>query len=192
MSLENINIGVCITGSFCTFKRMIEILQQLKDKKANITPIMSFNAYNNDTRFGTASDYINQIEEICNHEVLNTVTQVEPIGPKNLLDILLVVPCTGNTISKISNAISDTPVTCAVKSQLRNQKPVLLAISTNDGLSGNAGNIGKLLNTKHIFFVPFKQDDPINKPNSLVYIQDKVIDSVKLCLDNKQIQPIID
>ncbi len=192
MSLENINIGVCITGSFCTFKRMIEILQQLKDKKANITPIMSFNAYNNDTRFGTASDYINQIEEICNHEVLNTITQVEPIGPKNLLDILLVVPCTGNTISKISNAISDTPVTCAVKSQLRNQKPVLLAISTNDGLSGNAGNIGKLLNTKHIFFVPFKQDDPINKPNSLVYIQDKVIDSVKLCLDNKQIQPIID
>ena len=191
MSIENLNIGVGITGSYCTFKDMLELLSKLKEKGANVTPIMSYNAYENDTRFGTASDYISKIEQICNHRVLNSIVDVEPIGPKKLLDILLVLPCTGNTISKIANAISDTPVTCAVKSQLRNQKPVLLAISTNDALSGNAQNIGKLLNTKNIFFVPFRQDDPINKPASIIYIKDKVIASIEKAIHNKQIQPII-
>ncbi|MBE5821972.1 MAG: dipicolinate synthase subunit B [Clostridiales bacterium] len=191
MSIENLNIGVGITGSYCTFQAMIELLKELKEKGANIIPIMSYNAYENDTRFGTANDYISKVEEICNHKVLNSIVEVEPIGPKKLLDILLVLPCTGNTISKIANAISDTPVTCGVKSQLRNQKPVLLAISTNDALSGNAQNIGKLLNTKNIYFVPFGQDDPINKPTSIIYIKDKVIESIESAIQNKQLQPII-
>ena len=191
MNIENLNIGVGITGSYCTFQAMLELLKELKEKGANITPIMSYNAYENDTRFGTANDYISKVEEICNHKVLNSIVEVEPIGPKKLLDILLVLPCTGNTISKIANAISDTPVTCGVKSQLRNQKPVLLAISTNDALSGNAQNIGKLLNTKNIYFVPFGQDDPINKPTSIIYIKDKVIESIESAIQNKQLQPII-
>lgn len=191
MSIENLNIGVGITGSFCTFKSMVEILKELKNKGANITPIMSYNSYETDTRFGKASDYINQVEEICNHKVLNSISEVEPIGPKKLLDILLVLPCTGNTISKIANAISDTPVACAVKSQLRNQRPVLIAISTNDALSGNAQNIGKLMNTKNIYFVPFAQDDPINKPTSIIYIKDKVIESIEKTIVNEQLQPII-
>lgn len=191
MSIENLNIGVGITGSYCTFNAMLELLSKLKERGANIIPIMSYNAYGNDTRFGTSNDYIRKVEEICNHKVLNSIVEVEPIGPKKLLDILLVLPCTGNTISKIANAISDTPVTCAVKSQLRNQKPVLLAISTNDGLSGNAQNIGKLLNTKNMYFVPFAQDDPINKPTSIIYIKDKVIESIENAVENKQFQPII-
>lgn len=191
MEIKNLNIGVGITGSFCTFKNMIKILEILKGKEANITPIMSYNAFSIDTRFGTANDYIKKVEEICNHKVLAKIEEVEPIGPKNLLDVLLVLPCTGNTLSKLSNSISDTPVTCAVKSQLRNNKPVLLAISTNDGLSGNAKNIGNLLNIKNIYFVPFGQDDAIKKPRSLVYKQDKVIDSLIYCLEGKQIQPII-
>lgn len=191
MSIENLNIGVGITGSYCTFKAMLELLNELKEKGVNITPIMSYNAYENDTRFGAANDCISKVEEICNHKVLNSIVEVEPIGPKKLLDVLLVLPCTGNTISKIANAISDTPVTCAVKSQLRNQKPVLLAISTNDALSGNAQNIGKLLNTKNIYFVPFRQDDPINKPTSIIYIKDKVVSSIEKAITNQQLQPII-
>ena len=191
MEIKNLNIGLGITGSFCTFSNMIKILEILKEKEANIIPIMSYNAFNTDTRFGKACDYIAKVEEICNHKVLCKIEEVEPIGPKNLLDILLILPCTGNTLSKLSNSISDTPVTCAAKSQLRNNKPVLLAISTNDGLSGNAKNIGNLLNIKNIYFVPFGQDDAINKPRSLVYKQDKVIDSLLYTLEGKQIQPII-
>ncbi len=191
MEFKNLNIGFGITGSFCTFNKMLEILEILKEKEANIIPIMSYNAFNTNTRFGDANDYIKKIEDICNHSVLNKIEEVEPIGPKNLLDILLILPCTGNTLSKLANSISDTPVTCAAKSQLRNNKPVVLAISTNDGLSGNAKNIGNLLNLKNIYFVPFGQDDAINKPRSLVYKQDKVIDSLECALEMKQIQPII-
>lgn len=192
MELKDLNIGVGITGSFCTFNKMLDILKILKEKEANIIPIMSYNAYNIDTRFGLAKDYIEKVESICNQKVLSKIEEVEPIGPKNLLDLLLILPCTGNTLSKLANSISDTPVTCAAKSQLRNNKPVVLGISTNDGLSGNAKNVGTLLNIKNVFFIPFKQDDAINKPSSLIYMQDKVIDTITLSLEKKQIEPIID
>jgi len=191
MELNNTTIGIGITGSFCTFDKTIEIIKMLKEQQLNIIPIMSYNAYNNDSRFGDAIKYIKQIEEISNNKILKTINAVEPIGPKNLLDILMVIPCTGNTLSKIANAISDTPITCAVKSQLRNNKPVLLAISTNDGLSGNAKNIGELLNKKNIYFVPFKQDDYIKKPNSLSFNHDYIIESIEKALNKIQIQPIL-
>lgn len=191
MSLKNINIGIGITGSFCTFAQMVDTLQMLKEQNANLIPIMSYNAYNHDTRFGDAKMYIDKVEKICEKKILNSITDVEPIGPQNLLDILLILPCTGNTVAKLANSISDTPVTCAVKSQLRNQSPVLLAVSTNDGLSGNAKNIGALLNMKHIFFVPFAQDNPKDKPNSIAYDNTKVLDAILSTLDCKQLQPII-
>lgn len=191
MSLKNINIGIGITGSFCTFAQMIDTLQMLKCENANLIPIMSYNAYNHDTKFGDAQMYIDKVEKICENKILKTITEVEPIGPQNLLDLLLILPCTGNTAAKLANSISDTPVTCAVKSQLRNQKPVLLAISTNDGLSGNAKNIGALLNMKHIFFVPFAQDNPKAKPRSIAYDSTKVLDAIYCALQEKQLQPII-
>ncbi len=191
MSLENINIGIGITGSFCTFAQMVQTIEMLKEQKANLIPIMSYNAYNNDTRFGEAKMYIDKVEQICGKKILNSITDVEPIGPQNLLDILLILPCTGNTAAKLANSISDTPVTCAAKSQLRNQKPVLLAVSTNDGLSGNAKNIGALLNMKNIYFVPFAQDNPKAKPNSIAYDSQKVLDAILSTLEGKQLQPII-
>lgn len=191
MSLENVNIGIGITGSFCTFAQMIEMLEILKEQKANLIPIMSYNAYSHDTRFGNAKMYIDKVEKICENKILNSITDVEPIGPQQLLDILVILPCTGNTAAKLANSISDTPVTCAVKSQLRNQRPVLLAISTNDGLSGNAKNIGALLNMKNIYFVPFAQDNPNAKPNSIAYDNEKVLDAIEFALKGKQIQPVI-
>lgn len=191
MSLKNINIGIGITGSFCTFAQMIETLKMLKCENANLIPIMSYNAYNHDTKFGDAQMYIDKVEKICENKILKTITEVEPIGPQNLLDLLLILPCTGNTVAKLANSISDTPVTCAAKSQLRNQKPVLLAVSTNDGLSGNAKNIGALLNMKHIFFVPFAQDNVLAKPRSIAYDSEKVLQAIFCALDEKQLQPII-
>lgn len=191
MSLKNINIGIGITGSFCTFTQMIETLKMLKCENANLIPIMSYNAYNHDTKFGDAQMYIDKVEKICENKILKTITEVEPIGPQNLLDLLLILPCTGNTVAKLANSISDTPVTCAAKSQLRNQKPVLLAVSTNDGLSGNAKNIGALLNMKHIFFVPFAQDNVLAKPRSIAYDSQKVLQAIFCALDEKQLQPII-
>ena len=191
MSLKNINIGIGITGSFCTFAQMLETLQMLKYENANLIPIMSYNAYNHDTKFGHAQMYIDKVEEICENKILKTITEVEPIGPQNLLDLLLILPCTGNTAAKLANSISDTPVTCAAKSQLRNQKPVLLAVSTNDGLSGCSENIGKLLNRNNYFFVPFRQDNPITKPRSLVFDPKYIISTLEYALDKEQIQPML-
>ena len=189
-NLRGAKIGCAMTGSFCTFRPVFEAWRALRAAGAELTPIMSYNACSLDTRFYPAAEAVAIFEDICGRKLLNTIPQVEPIGPKKLLDLLVVAPCTGNTLSKIANGITDTPAALAVKSHLRNGRPVLIAVSTNDALGASAINIGKLLNTKHIFFVPFRQDDPENKPNSAVARFEKIPESAAIALENRQIQPV--
>lgn len=184
-------IGCAMTGSFCTFRPVFEVWRMLKEAGAQLMPIMSFNVAQTDTRFYSAAEARELFEEICQNKILKSIDAVEPIGPKKLLDILIVAPCTGNSMAKIANGIEDTPVTLAVKSHLRNGKPVLIAPSSNDALAANAISIGKLLNLKHIFFVPFRQDDPQKKPNSVVAHFDRIPESAAFALENRQIQPIL-
>ena len=158
MELEGLRIGYAFTGSFCTLAKSFDIMQQILDEGADVTPIMSEKVYTTNTRFGNSADFICKAEEMCNKPVMHQITQTEVIGPKNLLDMLIVAPCTGNTIGKLANGINDTAVTMAVKATIRNAKPIVLAVSTNDGLSGSAKNIGMLLNYKKYFFVPFEQE----------------------------------
>ncbi len=191
MNLEGKNIGFAFTGSFCTFSKTILELKKIVDLKANVTPIMSFNSFYTDTKFGKAEDFRKQIEDITKKEIIHTITDAEPIGPKKMFNILIVAPCSGNTISKLACDIIDTPVTMAVKSHLRNSKPVVIAISTNNGLSGNAENIGKLLNRKNYFFVPFRQDNPITKTRSIVFDPSYIIHTIEYALEGEQIQPIL-
>jgi len=191
MLLKNIRIGFGITGSFCTFSKIAPAIESLINEGAKILPIMSFNSYTTDTRFGNSRDFIDKIETLTGTKIISTIPEAEPIGPKNLIDIMVIYPCTGNTLAKLNYAITDTPVLMATKSHLRNQKPVLLGISTNDGLGNNAKNIGSLLNMKNIFFVPFGQDDFIKKPNSLVCDNSLIVDSVVDALNYKQKQPVL-
>lgn len=184
-------IGFAMCGSFCTLQAVIKQLEELKKLNYNIIPIMSETVYGTDTRFGKAQDFIDKVESICNRRVVHTIVSAEPIGPKSLLDLLVIAPCTGNTLAKLTSGIADTSVTMATKSHLRNRKPVLIAVSTNDGLGGAAKNIGQLLNYKNIFFVPFSQDDPENKQNSLIADFDEIPKSVDYALKGKQIQPLI-
>lgn len=192
MNLENKKIGFAFTGSFCTFKKTLQEMEKLlKIDGIEIYPIMSFNSYNLDSKFGNAKTFIKEIEELTNNSIIHTIPDAEPIGPKKMFDILIVAPCSGNTIAKLSNDIIDTPVTMAVKSHLRNERPVVIAISTNNALSGAAENIGRLLNRKNYYFVPFKQDNPITKPNSVVFDPSYIRKTLEEALDNHQIQPII-
>ena len=189
--LKGVRVGCVMTGSFCTFKKVFDAWRKLRDEGAELYPIMSFNACRLDTRFYSAEESMLIFEEITGKKVWNTIEQVEPIGPKKLLDVLVVAPCTGNTLAKIAAGITDTPAALAVKSHLRNGRPVVIAVSTNDGLSGSAINLGKLPNTKHIFFTPFRQDDYKEKPNSLVADFDFLADSILAAQENRQIQPLI-
>ena len=192
MKLEGKKIGFALTGSFCTFKKVIEELKEIKKEKADIVPIMSFNSYHLDTKFGKAEEFIKEIKEITEkEEIIHTIQGAEPIGPKRLTDIMVIAPCSGNTIAKLANGITDSPVLMAAKSHLRNNNPVVLAISTNDGLSGSAENIGKLLNRTNYFFVPFKQDNPITKPRSLVADFKYLIPTIEKALDREQVEPIL-
>ena len=191
MKLEGKRIGFVITGSFCTFRKTIDELKKIVDMGAKVTPIMSENSYTMDTKFGKAKDFINEIEEITNTKILHTIQEVEPLGPKDLLDILIVAPATGNTISKLANDIIDGSATMAVKSHLRRERPVVIAISTNNGLSGAGENIGKLFNRKYYYFVPFMQDNPITKPRSIVFAPSYLIKTIEYALDNEQIQPML-
>ena len=186
-----INLGFAMCGSFCTFSKAIDTLFSLKSEGYNIIPIMSDAAYGTDTRFGKAEDFRAKIEEITNNKIIHTIYSAEPIGPKKLLDVLLVCPCTGNTIGKIANGITDTAVTLAVKAHLRNERPVVIFVSTNDALGASAKNIGTLLNTKNIYFVPMKQDDFIGKPKSIVADFDFVGNTVKNALAGRQIKPLL-
>lgn len=191
MNLENKKVGFAFTGSFCTFEKTIQELEKLTQINGlEIFPIMSFNSYNLDSKFGSAKDFIKRIENITNNSIIHTIPDAEPIGPKKMFDILIVAPCSGNTIAKLSNDIIDTPVAMAVKSHLRNDRPVVIAISTNNALSGAAENIGRLLNRKNYYFVPFKQDNPISKPNSVVFDSTYIKRTLEYALDKQQIQPI--
>lgn len=189
--MENINVGFAMCGSFCTFSKVVPQIELLVKKGFNIYPIMSEIAYTTDTRFGTAQGFIDKIKGLTNKEIINSVYLAEPIGPKKLLDILIVAPCTGNTLAKITHGITDTSVTMAVKAHLRNQKPVLLAVSTNDALGNAAKNIGSLMNFKNIYFVPMGQDDYVNKPNSIVADFDSIYVAMLSALDGKQYQPMM-
>lgn len=192
MKLKDKRVGFAFTGSFCTFKKTIPQLQKIVEEEGGIVvPIMSFNTYQMDTKFGNSKDFIKQIEDITKDRIIHTIQGAEPIGPKNLTDIMIVAPCSGNTIAKLANGITDTPVLMAVKSHLRNSNPVVLAISTNDGLSGSAANIGTLLNRTNYFFVPFRQDNPITKPRSLVFDAEYIIPTLEAALEREQLQPII-
>ena len=191
MNLENIRIGFVMTGSFCTFRKTIDQLKKIIKLGAKVVPIMSVNSYAMDTKFGKAEDFIKEIEEITGNKVLHAIQEVEPIGPKDMLDILVVAPASGNTIAKLANDIIDGPATMAVKSHLRRERPVVIAISTNNGLSGAGENIGKLFNRKHYYFVPFRQDNPITKPRSIVFDPSYLIKTIEEALDGEQIQPML-
>lgn len=191
MNLEGKRIGFVMTGSFCTFRKTIDELKKIVKLGARVVPIMSENSYTMDTKFGKAEDFINEIEDITGTKILYTIQEVEPLGPKDMLDILVVAPATGNTMAKLANDIIDGPATMAVKSHLRRERPVVVAISTNNGLSGAGENIGKLLNRKHYYFVPFKQDNPITKPRSIVFDPSYLIKTIEYALDDEQIQPIL-
>ena len=191
MSLKNVKIGFALTGSFCTFDKTIEQIENLVKLGAEVIPIMSYNSYNLDTKFGTASEHINRIKQITNKEIIHTIQEAEPIGPKKMTDIMIIAPCSGNTIAKLANGITDTPVVMSAKSHLRNQRPLVIAISTNDALSGSAENIGKLLNRRNYYFVPFRQDNPITKPRSIVFDSEYIIKTIKYALEREQISPIL-
>jgi dipicolinate synthase subunit B len=189
--MEKGTVGFALCGSFCTFKKVIPQMKKLVDEGYKVIPIMSHIAYNTDTRFGKAKEFVDEIEEICKEEIIHTITGAEPIGPKELLDVLVIAPCTGNTLGKLANGISDTSVTLATKAHLRNQRPVIIAVSTNDALGSSAKNIGLLMNSKNIYFVPMEQDDYINKPNSIVADFKYIPDTVKEVIATKtQPQPI--
>ena len=188
--MKKATIGFAMCGSFCTFSKAFEQMQRLADSGYELIPVMSEHASSTDTRFGRAEDMIRRAEQIAGSPVLRTITQTEPIGPRGMCDLLVVAPCTGNTLSKLCNGVTDTAVTMAVKSHLRVLKPVLLCVSTNDALGASAQNIGKLLNTKNIFFVPLRQDDPVNKPNSLSADFDMLEKCVSDALQRKQTQPV--
>ncbi|MBQ8781222.1 MAG: dipicolinate synthase subunit B [Oscillospiraceae bacterium] len=191
VTLEGIKIGYAMCGSFCTFLKAIEQLERLKGQGAVITPIMSFNAASLDTRFGTAEHFRNTLEEITGRKLICTIEAAEPIGPQKMFDVLAVCPCTGNTLAKLAAGIIDTPVTMAVKSHIRNDRPVVIAPSTNDGLAGCAKNIGTLLNYRNFYFVPFGQDDSAHKPRSLVSDFNELPETILAALDGQQYQPII-
>ena len=191
MKFKDLKIGFALTGSFCTFSKTIPKIKELVDEGAKVLPIMSFNAYNLDTKFGKAKDFIAQIEDITGNEIIHTIQGAEPIGPKKLTDVMIIAPKTGNTIAKLANGITDTPVTMAAKSHLRNENPLIIAISTNDALSGSAKNIGTLLNKKNFYFVPFCQDNPITKPRSIVFDENYIIKTIEYAIKGEQIEPII-
>ena len=189
--LKGKKIGFCLTGSFCTFKIVINQMKKIIESGAEIIPIMSFNSYKLNTKYGKAKEFISEIEEITNRKIIHTIQDAEPIGPKHLTDLMVIAPCSGNTLAKLANGIADTPVLMATKSHLRNGNNVVIGVSTNDGLSTNAINIGTLLNRNHFYFVPFKQDNPITKPRSLVFNPNMIVKTIEYALENEQIQPII-
>ena len=189
--METVRLGYAFCGSFCTIKDSLSEFEKLCKKGYDVTPIMSQIVYNTDTRFIKADDLKERVKKACNKDIIHDITGAEPIGPKGLFDILVVAPCTGNTLAKTALGITDTPVTMAVKAHLRNKRPVVLGLATNDALSASAKNIGALLNTKNLYFVPFGQDDADNKETSMICDFTKIGETVKEALLGKQIKPLI-
>lgn len=184
------DIGFALCGSFCTYSTVFPVMEKLAAQH-HVIPIFSFASASIDSRFGFAEEHLQRAEQICGCRPLQTIAEVEPIGPKKLLDALIIAPCTGNTLAKLAHSIADTPVTMAAKSHLRNGRPVIVAVSTNDALAGAAENIGKLLARKHYYFVPFRQDDSKNKPTSMVADFTKIPQTMEAALGGQQIQPIL-
>ena len=191
MKLDGINIGVGITGSFCTYDKLCGTLKDLAARGANLYPILSDSAQHTDSRFGNAADFIQKITDICGRAPVTTIAGAEPLGPSNSIDILLLSPCTGNTVAKLANALTDGPVLMAAKGHLRNGKPLVISLSTNDALSMNLKNIGVLMNSKNIYFVPFGQDNYSSKPNSMISDCSMTAAALEKALDGEQLQPVI-
>ena len=189
--MKKTTLGLAMCGSFCTFSRVLDAFEALDRERFDLVPIMSQVSFETDSRFGPAAQFRERLEALCGREIVHTIEEAEPFGPKKLLDVLVIMPCTGNTLAKLANGITDTPALMAAKAHLRNNKPLLLSLSTNDALGMNMKNIGLLLNTKNIYFVPFGQDDPEKKPNSMTAHTDLLIPALEAALENRQLQPVI-
>lgn len=189
--MDSLKIGYALTGSFCTFAESFNAMERLARLGHELTPITSFNAYNLSTRFGTKEENRERLINICGREIIHTIEEAEPIGPKKMFDLLIVAPCTSNTLAKLANGINDTPVTMAVKSHLRNMRPVLLAISTNDALAAAARNIGMLQNYRNYYFVPYRQDDVSKKPMSMVADFSRMEAAIEEAMKGEQLQPMV-
>jgi len=189
--LARLRIGLALTGSHCTFDDIIPLAQDLVRRGADLLPIASTEAFNTDTRFGPADRWCREIEEICGKKMLHTIVDVEPVGPDKLLDAILIAPCTGNTMAKLAHGITDTPVIMATKAHLRNRRPAVLGISTNDALGLNAPNLGTLLAARGMYFVPFRQDDPAGKPTSCIAEWDLAGDALRAAVQGEQLQPVL-
>lgn len=191
MQLENLRVGFAMSGSFCTFESAFKAAEEIVKLGCIITPIMSFNAKSISSRFGTAEEHVDRLESICGKKVICTIEDAEPIGPKKLLDVLIIAPCTGNTLAKLALGITDTPVTMASKSHTRNARPVVIAVGTNDALASSAKNIGMLMNYRNYYFVPFSQDNYEKKPRSMIAKYDMIPQTIECALHSEQIQPIL-
>ena len=191
MNLKELRVGFAFCGSFCTMSKALDALEQTAARFGPVTPIVSEAVASTDTRFGAAHDFLREMERICGRRVISTIVEAEPIGPKELLDVLVVCPCTGNTLAKLAHGVTDSPVTMAAKAHLRNGRPLVLALATNDGLGASAPNLGTMLGRKHVYFVPFGQDDCAGKPASLVADFSLVPETAEAALRGEQIQPLL-
>ncbi|MDD3173973.1 MAG: dipicolinate synthase subunit B [Herbinix sp.] len=191
MTVQGKNVGIALTGSFCTFEKVFPQIERLVSNNANVYTIFSERSQNTDTRFGNADSFIQKAKEITGNQPITTFTEAEKLGPNSMLDIIIVAPCTGNTLAKMANAITDSTVLMSVKGTLRNNKPVVIAVSTNDALSNNLKNIGILINTKNFYFIPFGQDNFKGKPNSMVAHFDLMIPTIEEALEGRQLQPVL-
>ncbi|XEC97161.1 dipicolinate synthase subunit B [Paenibacillus tarimensis] len=191
MDWQGKTVGYALSGSHCTFEEVMPQIKRFVDAGAKVVSIVTQTIMTTDTRFGTSAEWQRKLKEITGNDIISTIVEAEPLGPSKLLDVLVIAPCTGNTTSKLANAMTDSPVLMAAKAQMRNQRPVVLAVSTNDGLGLNAANIAKLLVAKNIYFVPFGQDNPQQKPNSLVARMDLILEACEAALEGKQLQPML-
>lgn len=191
MSLSGCNCGVAITGSFCTFDKVKIEIEEMAKLGISVYPIFSERSATYDTRFGRGDDFVKDIQRITGKKGIFTIQEAEPIGPKAYLDVLVIAPCTGNTLAKLCNGITDSPVLMAAKAHIRNNKPLIISISTNDAMGMNFKNIGMLMNMKNIYFVPFYQDDPVKKPNSLIGKLSMIPETIEEALKGKQLQPVL-
>ncbi|PDO10587.1 MAG: dipicolinate synthase subunit B [Candidatus Reconcilbacillus cellulovorans] len=191
MNWSRLTVGFALTGSHCTFADVLPQIRRFVEAGANVVPIVSHSVATTDTRFGQSGDWLRQLKDLTGNDIIASIVEAEPLGPSKRLDVLVIAPCTGNTISRLANAMTDSPVLMAAKAQLRNQRPVVLAISTNDGLGLNAANIAKLLICKNVYFVPFGQDAPHVKPNSLVARMDLILETCEAALQGRQLQPLL-
>ena len=189
--MKQLTVGFALCGSFCTFEPVLAAMSALAGEYENVVPILSRAVAETDSRFGTAADFRRRIETICGRPAIDSIAGAEPIGPKKRLDLLVIAPCTGNTLAKLAAGIADGPVTLACKAHLRNARPVVIAVSTNDGLAANAASIGKLLARRHFYFVPFGQDNPEKKPTSLVAEMSRIPETVRAALEGRQVQPLL-